>query len=73
MVGPEVIAGVSGASGRGRPLRWAVGAGSVYHLRFDDDGAAAVRWARDVHGRCLPQAEEWMTTVGFGMCLVGRW
>jgi CRISPR-associated protein (Cas_Cmr3) len=70
--GPEVISGIDGTTGRGRPLRWAVGAGSVYYLRFGDP-AAASRYAADVHGECLEQAEEWMRTVGFGMCLVGRW
>ena len=70
--GPEVISGIDGTTGAGRPLRWAAGAGSVYYLRFDDP-AAASRYAGDVHGECLEQAEEWMRTVGFGMCLVGRW
>jgi CRISPR-associated protein Cmr3 len=70
--GPEVISGIDGTTGRGRPLRWAVGAGSVYYLRFEDSTAAS-RYAADVHGECLEQAEEWMRTVGFGMCLVGRW
>lgn len=69
--GPEVIAGMGG-DGRSRPLRWAAGEGSVYFLRFDDP-AVAVGFAEEVHGECLPQAEEWMRTAGFGACLVGRW
>lgn len=70
--GPEVISGIDGKTGNGRPLRWAAGAGSVYYLRFDEP-AAASRYAASVHGECLEQTEEWMRTVGFGMCLVGRW
>lgn len=70
--GPQPITGWSPADQAARPLRWAVDAGSVYFLTFDDP-AAAQRFAERYHGRCLPQAERWMQTVGFGMCLVGRW
>ncbi|WP_131765447.1 type III-B CRISPR module-associated Cmr3 family protein [Candidatus Protofrankia californiensis] len=77
-LGPEVITGIDGDSQRGRPLRWAVAAGSVYFLEFDDPAEAEV-FARKAHGECLPQMQDrtgpknWMRTVGFGLCLVGRW
>ena len=76
--GPEAVAGWAPdpdgppGGGRPRPVRWAVGAGSVYFLRFGDEDAARV-FARRFHGRCLPQAQDWLRTVGFGMCLVGVW
>jgi CRISPR type III-B/RAMP module-associated protein Cmr3 len=72
VAGPQPITGWSPADQAARPLRWSVDAGSVYFLTFDEP-AAAQRFAERYHGRCLPQAERWMRTVGFGMCLVGRW
>ncbi|KLL13031.1 hypothetical protein FrCorBMG51_00325 [Protofrankia coriariae] len=77
-LGPEVITGLDGGTRRARPLRWAVAAGSVYFLEFDDPARAEL-FARQTHGQCLPQAldrghpTDWMRTVGFGLCLVGRW
>jgi CRISPR-associated protein Cmr3 len=53
-------------------LMWAVEAGSVYFLRYPDADSAA-RAATKLHGRALAQAEDVLTTAGFGLALVGRW
>ncbi len=70
--GPEVAASwLSGAAGP-QPAQWAVAAGSVYFVEFDDERAASTFVAAR-HGRCLPQANDRLRTAGFGMCLTGRW
>jgi CRISPR-associated protein Cmr3 len=62
-----------------RRLRWAVPAGSVYLLQFDDadgeDGAErAGRWAAATHGTaCGPAVDERLRTAGFGVVLTGVW
>lgn len=61
----------SGSIGGGR-LMWAVPAGAVYYLQFPDEEAAGAA-AGQVHGMTLPQADDWMTTAGFGLVLTGRW
>jgi CRISPR type III-B/RAMP module-associated protein Cmr3 len=58
-----------------RALRWAVPAGSVYLLEFDD-AAAASRWAAEVHGTACGAADGdlgYMRTAGFGVVLTGVW
>lgn len=61
----------SGAFTGGR-LMWAVPPGTVYYLRFADEAAAAAA-AAEAHATTLRQAEDWMTTAGFGLVLTGRW
>ncbi len=70
--GPEAVASWAPERNQPRPLRWAVGAGSVYFLRFAD-GPTASTFVADWHGRCLPQAHDRLRTVGFGLCLTGKW
>ena len=64
-----------------RVQRWAVPAGSVYLLEFDDD-AQARAWAAKYHGRAYGPAKgdpgyrddlEYMRTAGFGVVLTGVW
>ena len=55
-----------------RALRWAVPAGSVYLMRFDDEAGAA-RFAGHVHGHAYEQAHERLRTAGFGVVLTGVW
>ena len=59
-----------------RVLRWAVPAGSVYLLRFDDL-AEGERWARACHGTALardvPDDPDMVRTAGFGVVLTGAW
>jgi CRISPR type III-B/RAMP module-associated protein Cmr3 len=59
-------------------LRWAVPAGAVYLLSFDDERSAA-GWAHEHHGRALGPAlgatdeEDRVRTAGFGVVLTGIW
>jgi CRISPR-associated protein Cmr3 len=54
-------------------LRWAVPAGAVYLLAFDDPAAAGA-WATAQHARPLgPPLVQRMDTAGFGVVLTGRW
>ena len=54
-------------------LRWAVPAGAVYLLRFDDPSRAAV-WAGRQHARPWgPPLAERLDTAGFGVALIGTW
>lgn len=56
-----------------RVLRWAVPAGSVYLVRFDDEERAA-GWANRVHGRTYGRAvDDRIRTAGFGLVLTGVW
>lgn len=56
-----------------RVLRWAIPAGSVYLLHFDDADRAA-EWASEVHGRTYGRAEnDRLRTAGFGLVLTGVW
>ena len=58
-----------------RVLRWAVPAGSVYLLEFDDPAAGA-EWAAGVHGTALRadrRRSGYMRTAGFGVVLTGVW
>jgi CRISPR type III-B/RAMP module-associated protein Cmr3 len=58
-----------------RVLRWAVPAGSVYLLEFDDPAAGA-KWAAGVHGTAYGPIEGdlgYMRTAGFGVVLTGVW
>ncbi|MGH4018055.1 MAG: type III-B CRISPR module-associated Cmr3 family protein [Pseudonocardiaceae bacterium] len=60
-----------------RVLRWAVPAGSVYLLQFDDP-ARAKRWACDevdgVHGTAYGRPpNDRLRTAGFGLVLTGVW
>ncbi|HEX5493324.1 MAG TPA: type III-B CRISPR module-associated Cmr3 family protein [Mycobacteriales bacterium] len=66
VTGPEPVAS------QAFRLRWAVAAGSVYFLQFTT-GPAASRFVETYHNTCLPQAHERLRTVGFGLCLTGRW
>jgi CRISPR type III-B/RAMP module-associated protein Cmr3 len=68
--GPVAVSGWS--KGRVRHLDWAVGAGSVYFIEFDDP-ADAESWARNQHGRCLTQHKKRQRTAGFGLSFIGRW
>jgi CRISPR type III-B/RAMP module-associated protein Cmr3 len=61
----------TGSFNSGR-IMWAAPAGAVYYLKFPD-GAAALAAAARIHGMCVRQAENWMTTAGFGLVLTGRW
>lgn len=61
----------TGAFTAGR-LMWAVPPGAVYYLQFEDEAAAAAA-AVAVDGTTLRQAEDWMTTAGFGLVFTGRW
>ncbi|MGH3803374.1 MAG: type III-B CRISPR module-associated Cmr3 family protein, partial [Pseudonocardiaceae bacterium] len=74
--GPEVIAMArpdrrTGAVGNAWMV-WAAAPGSVYYLKFSDE-AAAMKAARQWHGRALPQADDTLRTAGFGLALTGRW
>lgn len=54
-------------------LRWAVPAGAVYLLRFEDLSRAA-EWAGRQHARPWgPPAAERLDTAGFGVVLIGTW
>ncbi len=64
-----------------RVQRWAVPAGSVYLLEFDD-AVRASAWAARYHGTAYGAAEgdpgytgdlEYMRTAGFGVVLTGVW
>ncbi|HUZ26617.1 MAG TPA: type III-B CRISPR module-associated Cmr3 family protein [Streptosporangiaceae bacterium] len=56
-----------------RALRWAVPAGSVYLLRFDD-AALALRWAATWHGVAYGlEPSDQLRTAGFGVVLTGVW
>lgn len=56
-----------------RMLRWAVPAGSVYCLRFED-AAAAGAWALGVHGTAYGRGrDDRLRTAGFGVVLTGVW
>lgn len=61
-----------------RVLRWAVPAGSVYWLRFDD-AAEGAKWARRWNGVALdrgldkPNETDLVRTAGFGVVLTGAW
>ncbi|HET9894933.1 MAG TPA: type III-B CRISPR module-associated Cmr3 family protein [Streptosporangiaceae bacterium] len=60
-----------------RVQRWAVPAGSVYLLEFDD-APTAVAWAARYHGTAYGPGEpspelEHMRTAGFGVVLTGVW
>jgi CRISPR type III-B/RAMP module-associated protein Cmr3 len=63
-----------------RMLRWAVPAGSVYLLEFDDAEVGA-SWARKVHGTALERGvhgiederDKTLRTAGFGVVLTGVW
>ncbi len=73
---PRVISSIvadrqTGGVRAGR-LLWAAPPGSVYYLAFRD-AATALKAAGTLHGACLPQAEDWMRTAGFGLALTGRW
>lgn len=58
---------------KSRRLRWAVPAGSVYLLRFDDPARAA-DWAAKHHGRPYGRpAKDRLATVGFGIIMTGVW
>ena len=61
----------TGSFGSGAVM-WAVPAGSVYYLRLPDEATARAA-AAHLHGTTLRQAEDWMTTAGFGLVLAGRW
>ena len=61
----------TGAFSSGR-IMWAVPAGAVYYLKFPNEAAARAS-AEQIHGTCVQQAEDWMTTAGFGLVLTGRW
>lgn len=56
----------------GGAVMWAVPAGSVYYLQLADE-AAALALAGRVHGTTVRQAEDWITTAGFGFVLTGQW
>jgi CRISPR-associated protein Cmr3 len=73
--GPQPVATASWRRGLAgsRQLNWAVPAGSVYYLRFDNEDAA-VRWAGEHHGGLLPGSSvQRLASAGFGTCLIGRW
>ncbi|MGW0084527.1 type III-B CRISPR module-associated Cmr3 family protein [Streptomyces sp. NPDC003393] len=56
-----------------RMLRWAVPAGSVYCVQFED-AAAAAAWARDIHGTAYGHGQDdRLRTAGFGVVLTGVW
>jgi CRISPR type III-B/RAMP module-associated protein Cmr3 len=58
-----------------RVLRWAVPAGSVYLLEFEDDAAGAA-WSRQWQSRALDRGtggEDLVRTAGFGVVLMGAW
>jgi CRISPR type III-B/RAMP module-associated protein Cmr3 len=76
---PEPAATVSPGAGwrDSRALRWAVPAGSVYLLEFDDAEAGAA-WAREWHGVALRRGDDGaepdlLRTAGFGVVLTGVW
>jgi CRISPR-associated protein Cmr3 len=80
--GPVPVGTASPRSGmwRTRVLRWAVPAGSVYFLEFDDPGAgAALAWVKKHHGTCLAgqvrdrDGLDRLRSAGFGLALMGRW
>lgn len=56
-----------------RVLRWAVPAGSIYLLQFDDDVRAA-SWATEVHRTTYGRpTKDRLRTAGFGLVLTGVW
>lgn len=56
-----------------RALRWAVPAGSVYLLEFDDETRAR-DWARAHHGTAYGRdSRDLLRTAGFGVVLTGVW
>lgn len=66
----------AGARLTGRVLRWAVPAGSVYHLRFPGpQGPEAARtWAHTCHGQAYGRPDrDRLRTAGFGVVLTGVW
>lgn len=71
---PQPTATVTPGPGwrRTRKLRWAVPAGSVYLLEFNDPAVGA-RWARKVNGTAYEQDKEGLRTAGFGVVLTGAW
>ncbi len=73
---PQVIASATpdratGAVGGGR-LMWAAPAGSVYYLKFDNEGSALAA-AGGLSSSTLPQASEPLGTAGYGYALTGSW
>ncbi|WP_431956893.1 type III-B CRISPR module-associated Cmr3 family protein [Nocardia lijiangensis] len=76
LTGPHPVA--TAAPGQGfwasRWLSWAVPAGTVYYLEFEDADVAA-DWACRYHGGVLPgqRHDTPLVTAGFGMCLTGQW
>ena len=72
---PEPVATMTpGRNWRGtRALRWAVPAGSVYLLQFDDE-ARARQWAAAHHGTAYGRdTGDRLRTAGFGVVLTGVW
>jgi CRISPR-associated protein Cmr3 len=72
---PEPVATITpGPNWRAtRALRWAVPAGSVYLLKFDDEECAR-EWAVAHHGTAYGQdAGNPLRTAGFGVVLTGVW
>lgn len=77
---PEPIAAASPGPdfANSRRLHWAVPAGSVYLLTFDDPHAAQ-EWAEAAHGRAYPEPStaetdaDRLVTAGFGVVLTGVW
>jgi CRISPR-associated protein Cmr3 len=61
----------SGAFSAGR-IMWAAPPGAVYYYKFPDEATAKAA-AKRIHGTTIRQAEDWMTTAGFGLVLTGRW
>jgi CRISPR-associated protein Cmr3 len=62
---------------KSRVLRWAVPAGSVYLLEFED-AAAGAQWARTWNGVALDRGvssteADLLRTAGFGVVLTGVW
>ncbi len=58
---------------KSRALRWAVPAGAVYLVEFENADAGA-QWARTWHGRAYGRPEEDpLRTAGFGVVLMGAW
>jgi CRISPR-associated protein Cmr3 len=75
VAGPQAVATAAPGPrfGDSRRLYWAVPAGSVYLLEFDD-AARAAQWAAEWHGKAygegpLPD----LRTAGFGVVLIGVW
>lgn len=73
--GFEPVASAQPGAGfdRTRLLAWAVPAGSVFYLQFDDEPTLAA-FVRGHHGDLLPYGSaQRIRTAGFGTCLMGRW